>query len=134
MNDPRETLRWVRRMEVVAGIAGLLFAVLLWDEPPARWLLIAMALLSLSPWPGAQAILRKADKNPNVLQTDRDRGVERGRRAARIMVAFVVGLCFVMGLVAGGLGAAVVTALAGAFSGALGAWMFERWARAPERR
>src|SRR3954453_9538558 len=91
--DPRATLRWVRHLEIATGvlvIAGGALAGTGWW----RWVLIGIGLLGLSPWPGAAAILRRADRKPGVLVTDPERRRARGRRVlvpVYIAIALVVG-------------------------------------------
>jgi hypothetical protein len=70
---PRETLLWVRRMEVVGGIGCFALAAAFWTSTWWNWCLLAAGVISLSPWPGARAILRRADRHPDVLITDPQR-------------------------------------------------------------
>jgi hypothetical protein len=125
--DPREALAWVRRMEIVCGVCSLAAGVVLWNDGWRHWLLIATGLIGLSPWPGARAILRRADRRPGVLVDDPARRRARGRRAvlAQVPAYAVVGL--LVGLVTGGgwSAAIVLAGLMGA-SAALGAWVFLR--------
>ncbi len=120
--DPRETLRWVRRYEVISGLAALVLGLVLWNEGWWHWLLIGVGLLGMSPWPGAQAILRKAERKPNVLITDPDRRRARGRRAALVQIPLYLVGGAVLGYQLDGWPAAIfMGALMGAGAG-LGAW------------
>lgn len=78
--DPREKLAWVRRMEIVGGIIALSFGIELWSAGWWHWLIIAGGLLGLSPWPGPQQILRRAEHHPEVLSHDPERGYRRARK------------------------------------------------------
>lgn len=124
--DPREALRWVRRMEILTGLVALAFGIALWSAGWWHWILIGTGLLGLSPWPGARAILRRADRRPGVLIDDADRRRARGRRAVLVQVPIYVVVGVVVGLITGGAGAAIVIGgLMGASAG-LGAWAFLR--------
>jgi hypothetical protein len=78
--DPRATLEWVRRMEIVGGIAAILLAVTFWGEGWWSWVLLGVGVLGLSPWSGARAILRRAERKPETLVTDPGRRRTRARR------------------------------------------------------
>ena len=120
--DPRETLRWMRRFEVVGGVLCLALAVVLWDEGWVRWVLIAMGVSSLSPWPGARAILRRAERDPDVLVWDPEVRRRRARWYALIAVPVVTIAGAVAGYMSDGWSAAgFVGALAGASAG-WGTW------------
>jgi hypothetical protein len=116
-------------MEVVFGVACLIGAVVLIDVAWARWALIGVGLLGLSPWPGAGAILRKADHNPDVLIADPDRRRARGRRAVMFIVPLYTFVGFAVGYVIDGWPAAIFVGLIVAASAGLGAWFFLRWAK-----
>lgn len=117
---PQDALRWVRQIEITAGIIGIAAAVVV--DGWLRWLLIACALLSLSPWPGAQAILHRAKKNPSVLEADRSVGWHRSRRWLLALIPlYTVGGAAVGYLVAGSMGALVTAGVSG-LSAALGGW------------
>jgi len=124
--DPREALAWVRRMEILTGLVALAAGVVLWGEGWWHWILIGTGLLGLSPWPGARAILRRAERKPGVLVDDAGRRRARGRRAvlAQVPIYAVVGV--VLGLLIGGVGAAIVIGGLMGASAALGAWVFLR--------
>jgi hypothetical protein len=110
-DDPREIMAWVRRNEVIAGVAIIGFAVALWDHVTWRWVLLAMGLVSLSPWPGAAAILRKAERKPGVLVWDPDRRRARERRVAIVQVPIYVLTGGVSGFLLDGWRAAILMAL-----------------------
>lgn len=128
--DPRATMRWVRTMEIVSAVFCFVAAIAIGDPAWARWVLVAMGVVSLSPWPGAAAILRKADKNPNVLISDPERRRERGQRALAIMSVLLVVTMFLVGLVVGGWSVALVMAILGGFGALGGVSLFRRWTRA----
>lgn len=124
--DPKETLRWVRKFEVIGGVALVVGGLTLWDEGWVHWALIGLGLLSLSPWPGAQRILRKAEREPDVLVTDPDRRRARARRVAMVQIPLSLLTGTVLGyLLDGWPAAAVMGALMGG-GAALGAWWFVR--------
>lgn len=124
--DPKETLRWVRRVELVSGIAAIALGLALWTMGWWHWVLLAVGLVGLSPWPGPRAILRRAERKPGVLVSDPIRRRARGRRATRV----VVPLYFLTGAVAGyildGWAAAVYMGLLMGAGPVLGAWSYRR--------
>jgi hypothetical protein len=127
--DPREILRWVRRMEIVTGALAIAFGVALWNSGWWHWVLIGVGVSGLLPWFGAATILRRAERDPSVLESDPARGRRRGRRVALLMVLFSLLTGAIIGYTsAGWSGATVVGAIAGA-SAALGAWLYLRWAK-----
>jgi hypothetical protein len=120
--DPRETLAWVRRWEIASGIGAIVLGLALWNEGWWHWLLIGVGLLSLSPWLGAAAILRRAERKPEILVADPDRRRARARRLAPIQVPVLVLVGALVGyLVDGWAAAATMGALMGA-GAALGVW------------
>lgn len=121
-DDPKTTLQWVRRMEIAGGVAAVLLAVLFWGEGWWPWVLIAAGLLGLSPWPGAQAILRKAERKPGVLVTDPERRRARARRTALILAPLQAVIGGVVGYLLDGWPAAITMAALLGAGGALGAW------------
>lgn len=125
-SDPHETLRWVRRVELVSGVSAIIAGVALWNEGWFHWLLIGTGLLCVSPWPGARAILRRAERDPGILVSDPERRRTRGRRAAQVQVPIFAVAGFVIGYVVDGLGAAIFTSAVTGVSVALGAWWFMR--------
>ena len=80
-------MRWVRRMEIAGGIASIVASAALWGSGWVHWLLLGVGLFGLSPWPGAAAILRRAERHPEVLNHDPERGRARVRRTAPILVS-----------------------------------------------
>jgi hypothetical protein len=126
-SDPREILRWVRRTEIVSGLAAVVAGIALWNAGWYHWLLIGVGLLTLSPWPGPRAILRRAERKPGVLVTDPERRRTRGRRAVQVLVPVYATVGFVAGYLVDGLGAAIFMGIAMGLSAALGAWVFVRW-------
>ncbi len=105
--DPREALQWLRRMEIVMGIFGLIAAALTWSGEWWSWLIVGGSLLSLSPWPGIGAILRKAEKRPEILISDPERRRERGQRFLRWFVPAYVVVFTLIGYLLLGLGGAI---------------------------
>lgn len=124
--DARETLQWVRRVEIGMGVAGLIAAATTWSGQWWSWLLFAVSLLSLSPWPGVGGILRKAETRPEILIEDPERRRERGRRFLRYFVPFYVVTFTVVGYLLFGIGGAVVFLVMGALGAGLGAWMLAK--------
>jgi hypothetical protein len=116
-------------MEIVTGLAAIAFGIALWNQGWWHWLLIGVGVLGLLPWFGAATILRKAETDPGVLESDPDRGRERGRRAVLVMLPAIVVLGVIIGYAADGWrGAATIGALMGISAG-LGAWWFMRWSK-----
>jgi hypothetical protein len=122
-STPQDTLAWVRRMEIVCGVAGLAFGLQLWSDGWLHWLVIAGGLLCISPWPGARQILRRAERHPEILITDRERSQRRVRSFIFVWVPIFVVAATALGYAYGRwLGADVNFVLIG--SGAvIGGWL-----------
>jgi hypothetical protein len=111
-------------MEIVTAAVAIAFGVALWNEGWWHWLLIGVGLFGLLPWWGAAAILRRAERDPDVLESDPVRGRKRARRTLPFMVLFSLLTGAAVGYVSDGWGgAAAVGAIAGASAG-LGAWWY----------
>jgi cobalamin synthase len=119
---PHDTLRWVRRQELLVGGLSLVITVALWNEISFHWLLVGCALLSLSPWPGAAAILRRAETKPQVPITDPERRRSSGRRGAVILVAFNAVTGAVVGYVVNGWPVAATLAVVTALIATVTSW------------
>jgi hypothetical protein len=129
--DPIAVLRWVRRAEIVAGIASLAIAIVVWDTAWLRWSLLGLALLSLSPWPGAAAIIRRSERSgrpPTTLDPERRRA--RARRAAVATMAYVLIVAFTIATVVDGPGAGVVVAIIALVCSLPGVLLTIHWTRA----
>lgn len=118
---PRATLRWVRRGEIAGGIASIVAGAALWDSGWVHWLLLGVGLFGLSPWPGAAAILRRAERHPEVLNHDPERGRARVRRTAPVLVSVCALAGAGVGYLVDGWPAALFMGGLMAASGALGA-------------
>ena len=127
--DPRETLAWVRRWELVGGIGAIALGLALWGEGWWHWLLIGVGLLSLSPWPGPAAILRRAERKPTILVADPDRRRARARRVTAIQVPALVVIGALVGYLVDGWDAAVTMGALMGVGAALGAWWVLRGAK-----
>jgi hypothetical protein len=123
--EPREVLYWVRRVELAGGVACLALAGAFWTGAWWNWALVVAGASGLSPWPGASAILRKADRRPHVLIADPHRRAARERRAILDVAPLYAGILFVVGLVASGLGAAIFMGVLGG----IGAILSVLWLR-----
>lgn len=130
--EPLETFRWVRRWEIVAGIANLAFGLAFWNHGWWSWLFIGIGLFSLLPWPGAGALVRKAERDPSAFVSDPETRERRGRRAAFILVPMYTAGGVAVGYVAGGWPAAIFVGLLVGFSASFGAWRSARRYRSPE--
>jgi MFS family permease len=110
-------------MEISTGIAALVFGGVLWSAGWWHWILIGCGVLGVSPWPGARAILRKAEKKPSILISD----PERRRRRKRRMALWLPPVAFVyvsgLGYVLGGWGVAITCAVLGGLGIGLGTWI-----------
>lgn len=124
--DPKEILRSVRRLEVVSGIAALLLALIPWNEGWWRWVLLGVGVFALSPWPGPAAILRRAERKPEILVTDPDRRRVRGRRIAMALVPLYSLTGAVVGYLVDGWPAAIFMGTLMGAGAALGAWSYVR--------
>jgi hypothetical protein len=120
--DPHETLRWVRSWEIVSGIAAIAFGLALWNGGWWHWLLIGVGLVGVAPWPGAQAILRRAERKPEILISDPDRRAARARRVVAIQAPILVAAGALLGYVVDGWAAAITMGAFMGVSAALGAW------------
>lgn len=123
---PEEHLRWVRRVELHGGIFALGLAAVFWDEVVWRWLLIAAGVLSLSPWPGPQALLRKAERKPTVLLTDPQRRRARAKRVALILPPVYCDIVGGIGYVLDGWPAAIFMGALTGLGTSLACWWFLR--------
>lgn len=126
--DAGETLRWVRRIEIGMGVLGLVAAARTWSGEWWSWLIVGASLVSLSPWPGPAAILRKAKSRPEILITDPERRKERGRRFLRYFVPVYVLVFAGIGYILLGPGGAIFFFAVAAVGGGLGTWMFSKMA------
>ena len=125
--DPRELLRWSRRLEIAGGVVALVVAGLTWSGEWWSWILVAVGVLGLSPWPGPAAILRNAETRPEILETDPERGRRRARRSLMIMLPLATLIGVAVGYAAdGAVGALAVGALM-LVGAALGAWLYLRF-------
>lgn len=130
--EPLETFRWVRRWEIVAGVANLALGLVFWNEGWWSWLLIGIGLLSLVPWPGAGALVRKAERDPSAFVSDPDTRERRGRRAAFVLVPLSTAGGVTIGYIAGGWRAAIFVGLLVGLSASSGAWRSVRRYRSPQ--
>jgi hypothetical protein len=80
--DPRETLEIVRRWEIISGVGCIALGLIFWNEGWWHWALIGIGVFSVLPWGGARTVLRKAEKDPDVLVWDPERRRARARRIA----------------------------------------------------
>jgi hypothetical protein len=111
-DHPIATLHWVRRAEVAAGILAFPIAVAFRDTPWLRWTMLALGLLSLSPWPGAAAIIRRHERTgqPTTTLSPEQRRT-RARRAGWWTMAYILIGSFVLATVLDGPGAGLAVAL-----------------------
>src|SRR4051794_10008444 len=123
--SPRETLEWARRFEIVSGLGAIVMGIVLWDEGWWHWVLIAVGVVSLVPWVGVSAVLRKADRDPTLLDrtVDPDLRRQRVRRSVFIMIPTLVLSNLLIGYLLEGWGAGIFMAILAAIGGGLGA----RW-------
>jgi hypothetical protein len=124
--DPREMLQWIRRLEIVAGILGLVAAALTWSGEWWSWLILGSSVLSLSLWPGPAAILRKSQERPDVLISDPARRRARGRRFLRYFVPISLVILAALGCLVDGLAGTIGIVLIGGTGLALGVWLYTR--------
>jgi hypothetical protein len=122
--DPRDTLRYVRAVEIFIAVVSFVFAIELTGWP--RWALVATGLLSLSPWPGARSILRRADRDPDVLVSDADRRRARGRRVVLVLVPLYALGGAGFGYVIGGWSAALLVGVLIGGGAVAGGWLTMR--------
>jgi Flp pilus assembly protein TadB len=111
-DDPIAVLRWVRRGELASAVLAVLAAVALWDTEWLRWTLLALALVGLSPWPGAAAIIRRHERTgrpPTTLSPEQR--AARARRGGLAVIAYILIGSFVLATVLDGPGAGLAVAV-----------------------
>jgi hypothetical protein len=91
--------------------------------------LIGCGLLSLSLWPGAAAILRRAEREPGVAISDPGRRRARSRRTIWIFVAVQPAIAFGVGYLIDGWPAAIFVGALANIGVLGGVWFYRRWAR-----
>ena len=124
--DARDTLRWVRRMEIGVGVLGLITAATTWSGEWWSWLIVGGSFLSLSPWPGAAATLRNAKSRPEILITHSEHRKERGRRFLRYFLPIHALVFAAIGYLLLGAGGAIFFFAGATIGGGLGAWMLSK--------
>jgi hypothetical protein len=133
--DPIAALRWVRRVEIAAGILAFPVAVVFWDTPWLRWTMLALGLLSLSPWPGAAAIIRRHERTGKPTTTlGPEARRARARRAAGWTMAYILVGAFVLAAALDGPGAGLVVALIALVCSLPGVWLMLRSTRREAER
>jgi hypothetical protein len=87
MRDPRETMRRLRLAEI--GLGALLVVAGLTAGAPGgwRWVIVGCGIFSMLPVSGATAILRRAERNPNILIWDPERRKARAPRITAVVAA-----------------------------------------------
>lgn len=130
---PGETLRWVRRWELITGLACVVLGLALWGYGWWHWALLGVGVIGVSPWPGSAAILRRAEHDPTVLVTDPDRRRARARRATLFTVPAYALPGAVAGYVVGGWAVAVIAAVGMGLSAVVGAQLYLRSRDRPTR-
>lgn len=128
--DPRDTLLWVRRIEIACGVVGVIAGLTIWDIGWWHWLLVGLGVLLLMPWGGASTILRKADRGQAVFETDRERGLARAKRTMLVIVPLTTLGSFGAGYLADGWGTAIFLGVSMGATTAGSAW----WSLWRERR
>jgi hypothetical protein len=113
----------VRRTEIAGGVLGLAAAVVSWSGEWWSWLIVGGSLVSLSPWPGAAAILRRAEKRPEILIADPERRRERSRRLMRYVLPLNALVFTAVGYLVFGVGGAIFFLALAAVSGGLSYWL-----------
>jgi hypothetical protein len=109
-----------------ACLGAIAFGLVLWNDGWWHWLLIGVGLLGLSPWPGAGAILRRAQTRPDVLIHDPERRRTRARRVSIIQVVVYPLVGAVIGYLIDGWPAALTMGGLMGVGAGLGAWLFFR--------
>jgi hypothetical protein len=116
-------------MEIVTGLLAIGLGLVFFRDGLWRWLMIGVGVLGLLPWPGAAAILRRAERDPSILVSDRERRRERGRRSLFVIVPAAITIAALVGYAGGGWsGVATVAPIAGV-SAALGGWWAWHWSK-----
>ena len=123
---PVERLRWVRRMEITSGVLAIVLAIRTWSTDWWTWLLLGSAAVMLSPWLGPAAILRRAEKHPEVLEHDPAAGRRRARRALKIMVPAFVAILTAVGYLTLGWGGAVFFFVMAVVGSVGGVWLYRQ--------
>ena len=121
--DPRETMEFVRRAEIISGVGCIALGLIFWSEGWWHWALIGIGVFTVLPWGGARTVLRMAEKDPDVLIWDPERRWARGRRAAIVLPPLAILIGGVAGYVMAGWGSAVVIAVLFGLGAGIGAWL-----------
>lgn len=123
--DARETLRWVRRMEIGVGVLGLVAAATTWSGE--WWSCRGSSSVEASrASPRGREPRRscaKAETRPEILITDPVRRKERGRRFLRYFLPIYVLIFAGIGYLLLGVGGGIFFFAVAAIGGGLGAWM-----------
>jgi hypothetical protein len=133
-------LEWVRRMELAGGVWCVVLGLALWNDGWWHWVLIGIGVAAITPWSGVARVLRKADRNPEVLHRDRTRSRRGGRRYVAVMAVGQPLMGGAIGYVLDGWPAAIFVAGLMAIASVLGIflvrrrWRAEDAARDEERR
>ena len=125
-DEPKATFRWIRNWEIISGVVLIALGIGYWGEAWWSWAMLGMGVLSLLPWPGAGALLRKAERQPEAFITDPQRRRERARRVGFVMVPLYMIFGAVIGYVMDGWPAAAFISVLLGIGGVLGAWWTAR--------
>jgi len=134
--NPGETLRWVRRVSVLASVFALLIAAQLALQGANEvmiWVIVASALLGATSWVTLRPAIRRADQRGPLTAEEFTRGVRRGDRAVLVMAALYCITFPIIGYLLEGLGGAIFFFVMGTVSGGLGIWMNRRFRRREEK-
>jgi hypothetical protein len=128
--DPIEVLRWVRRFEIIAAVFAVAVAIAEWDTDWLRWTMLGLALLSLSPWPGAATIIRRRERTgrPTTTLSPEARRT-RARRATWATMAYILVGSFVLATILAGPGAGLIVAIIALACSIPGVLLARRWTR-----
>jgi hypothetical protein len=72
---------------MICGVLLVVCGVTVMDDGLPRWVVIGCGVLALLPWLGPAAILRRAERNPDVLIWDPARRADRAGRVAIVTTA-----------------------------------------------
>jgi hypothetical protein len=97
-------------MELLSGVGCLALAPLMWGSW-VFWLVLGSALLALLPWVGPAAVLRRAERRPQILIADPERRRRRVRRFMLVAWPLYLVLAAAMGYLTSGVGGAAFAAV-----------------------
>lgn len=124
--DPAETLRWVRRIALVLGLANLIVAVHNHLRGAMAWPFLVGGVLLAASWVMLTPAIRSAEREPRGSEEDR----RIGRRASRATYLTCALYCLtfpIPGFLVGGVGGAVFFEALALVMSLCSIWLWSRY-------